>query len=762
MFFMVIVGRTGWAQEDPFRGTGAAGEPPASDTATDTATEGDAAGEAKDKKASEFEKRLAAEKDPLVRAILDAKPTAPDQWIHDVQALLNLSRPVFAKEYLKQFLALKPDDAELARIQSHYGSALFLRLSSAPQLQPEGAAVADAVTNAAYARMQDSARLAALVDKLSAADQATARSALVELVKAGSVAAVPMIAVLADESRTAEHSVVQVALHALDQEAVDPLIAALGSSDAALRLQVIALLGKIKSLRAVPFVLSMALAPQSGADPNVAKAATKMLGDVLGDVPSRAEAIDFLTRRRDNFLTGTPPRSVDQDDQVTIWIWDATQKMPRQQKLAADDASFLAAALVAEQLRALDTGNAKFEQMYLATGLEVAKRLNGYHRPLTKEMGAIYRDARSASATTLEQVLQLALGKKMQGAAIAAIDLLGATKDAELLRSADGHPRLLAKSLTSPMARVKFAAARAVMNIDPTHAYAGSSYLPEVLGYLSASGGVRRVLIGNPRQADAQRLAGFYNVLGFVVDSQDRGREVALQAFSNPDYSFLLIHDAIDHPRYRELVQILRRDPRTADLPIGLIVREINQESAEWFAKTDALTLALAPAQTLEDVTLDTRRLLAVAGRKLVSPDERIQQALFALDALAKLATEPEKYRFYNLLPLDGRMEQTLGTPELAIKAAGVLGLLGTPKAQRALVGLAGNQIRPLAVRQAAAAAFRTATARHGVLLRRGQLAHQYEIYNNSEFLDHDTQKVLASILDAIEAPSRATDAAHK
>ena len=92
----------------------------------------------------------------------------------------------------------------------------------------------------------------------------------------------------------------------------------------------------------------------------------------------------------------------------------------------------------------------------------------------------------------------------------------------------------------SPLPRVKFAAARAVMNIDPTHPYPGSSYLRDVLGYLSASGGERRVLIGHPRVDEAQQLAGFFNVLGFAVDSQQTGRQLALQAFTSPDYSLVL------------------------------------------------------------------------------------------------------------------------------------------------------------------------------------------------------------------------------
>jgi hypothetical protein len=482
-----------------------------------------------------------------------------------------------------------------------------------------------------------------------------------------------------------------------------------------------------------------------------------MLRELLGDVPSKAEAVRFLKRRLDNYLAGSTPGPIDEVDQVTVWIWDTAQQIPRQEAYSSDDASFLAAALVAEQLHRIDPENLDFLRLYLATGLEVAKRVNGYERPLTPDIGGAYQDAASAGNERLQEVLHLALKEQMEGAAVAVIDLLGQSKSAELLQSSDGTPSLLAQALVSTLPRVKYAAARAVMSIDLAEPYPGSSYLVGVLGFLSASGGDRRVLIGHPRVDQAQTIAGHLNVLGFEVDSTQTGRETALQAFSSPDYVFVLLHDAIDRPGYRDLIQTLRNDKRTAKLPVGLIIRDINEEAGEWFAKSDPLTLALAPPMSLQDMSLDTRRLLGLAGRSQVRPEERIRHAQFALDALAQLAGDPEKYDFYDLLSLDQRMLEVLTTPMLTARAAKILGQLGTPRAQQALVEYANVQTHPLPDRQAAADAFRDAVTRRGLLLTRRQLLQQYDIYNASEFLDEGTQQVLAAILDAIEAPSQAS-----
>ena len=729
-----------------------------------TATEGE------DKAAAaaviEFEKKVAAEKDPLVRDILQVKPTTPEQWIYDIQALLNLNRAEFAKAYLEQFLAVKPDTAELAQLQSRFGSAFFLRLSNSEALQPEGAAVASAVLKAASDRINNAQRLTTLVDRLHEPDMAARRQALVELVKAGSASVPPLVAVLKDADRAVEHAAVRTALVALGREAVSPLIAALQAPDRALRLQIIDVLGRIDSREAIPDLLSAALPASTDTatadpvthDPEVEEAARKLMRDVLGQVPSRDEAIRFLTRSLDSYLAGTAPGLVNENNQVTVWSWDESQQQLVQESLPRDDASFRAAARVARQLYAIDPGNEDHHKIYLATALEAAKRQNGYDRPLSEQSAAIYQPASASGTELLEGVLALALEKKLQGAAMAAIDLLGQTKDVGLLKSVNGKPRLLAQALKSSFRRVQFAAARAIMSIDPTQSYSGSSYLREALGYLSASGGRRRVLIGDPRTDVAQQLAGFFNTLGFEADTRQAGRELVLQAFDSPDYSMVLIGDAIDRPRYRDVVQTLRRDPRTADLPVGIMVREINAQSARRFAETDPLTLAFAPPRTQEDIGVDARRLLEAAGRAYVSEDERIREATYALDALIQLAEQPDRYGFYNLLQLDERMERALTNPVVAAKAARVLGLLGTPRAQRALLEFASTQLQPLVDRKAAVEALRVAVQQRGLLLTRDRLLHQYDLYNDSEILDPDTQQVLASLLDVIEAPTRSTD----
>ena len=238
-------------------------------------------------------------------AVLEVKPTTPEQWLQDIRALMQLNRPLLAKEYLKQFSAALPAAGELARLQARFGSAFFLQLSSQEALQPEGASVANAVMQAADARMRDAQRLAGLVDRLADENAAARRLAMADLVQAGPVAVPALVQALADTTQATAHPAIEQTLTAIGPSAVEPLIVTLESTDKNLQVSVMGALGHLKSRAAVPYLLAPAL--NEDGDAAVREAAQRALQEIMGSVPSRSEALSFLTRRLDAFLSGTAP-----------------------------------------------------------------------------------------------------------------------------------------------------------------------------------------------------------------------------------------------------------------------------------------------------------------------------------------------------------------------------------------------------------------------------------------------------------------------
>jgi len=199
-------------------------------------------------------------------------------------------------------------------------------------------------------------------------------------------------------------------------------------------------------------------------------------------------------------------------------------------------------------------------------------------------------------------------------------------------------------------------------------------------------------------------------------------------------------------------VQSLRKDFRTARLPIGVMARGERLEKMKDAFEEDTLTTVFPRIHDSEMAGFEVSRLVALAGRNLMTPDERVDQAAAALDALAFLAERSEPQPVYDLVRHETSVIRALTAPGLSAEAARVLGRLATPKCQTALVDFISQHARPIEDRKAAAAALDEAVARRGILLTKAQLLLQYNRYNSSETLDKETQAVLGHVLDTLES----------
>jgi hypothetical protein len=253
----------------------------------------------------------------------------------------------------------------------------------------------------------------------------------------------------------------------------------------------------------------------------------------------------------------------------------------------------------------------------------------------------------------------------------------------------------------------------------------------------------------HPRSEMGQQVAGLAAELGYDSDLATNGRRAFELAVGSPDYEYILIHSAIERPPADELLAQLRRDRRTALLPVGLIAPWDDLERVARFAETAVRTEAFLQPQNLSEMKLFSGRVLARAGRALVSTEERRRQAIAALDWMIALGEGPS--RVFDLEKQESSVLQVLYVGALSTRAATVLGQLGTARAQRSLLELANLPTQPLKTRQAAVAAFGHGVGSHGVMLTREEILQLYDMYNANAGRDADTHAVLGSILDVIE-----------
>jgi hypothetical protein len=200
----------------------------------------------------------------------------------------------------------------------------------------------------------------------------------------------------------------------------------------------------------------------------------------------------------------------------------------------------------------------------------------------------------------------------------------------------------------------------------------------------------------------------------------------------------------------------LRRDRRTAALPIGLMAPLEDLERVQRFAREVPLAEAFLQPQRQEEMNIFCELLASRSGRDHVSAAERKAQSIAALAWLAKLSSQSQSV--FDIRRQEPAVTRVLYVPELSVHAAQVLGQLGTASSQRSLLELAGLATQSLEIRQAAAAAFARSVRKYGILLSREQIMAQYDLYNSNAGRHGETHEVLGEILNAIESKGDAAN----
>ncbi len=685
--------------------------------------------------------------DSAVAAILAAKPTTPAECVQAAKTLVDLGHMDVAKKLLKQVVDAKLPSAQLAELGQQFGAAMFIDLGSRPSLQPEAKQLADAVLSARKAQLEDTKRIDGLIQQLQDPDEEKRIAALAGLQEARTAAIGPLLSVLADPARAAEHANVRTVLATMGSVSRGPLLAVLDTADAKLKVQAILALEEMNSPKAVLPLLEPSLSAKSDAE--VRQTATAALRRLTGSEPSRPEAIKLLADAAKNYFDRRQPIEGVADERVEIWSWDEAKRRCIAQSGTPEDAARYWAARYARNAYSIDGNDPAIRRLYLATMLDAAAYANGLDRPWD-ENSAVSTKAKRFGPKTLDDVLAYSIEHQHPAAATAAARLLGAIGSASELLYQGDKPSPLVRALQDPDRRLRMAALQAIVRLQPSRPYAGSSRVPAALAYFAASSGMRRAIVAATNIEQSRDMAGMLATAGLETDTAATGAELLRQATRSPDYEVAWIDVSINHPEIGTVLQELRRDPRTATLPIGVLARSGQFELADHMARLDPMAKAFARPHDLQAFRWQLQQLTALAPSEFVDFAIRQQQASEALDLLAELSRSSSK--IYDLRGVQSSVLAALYNPKLAIKAVTVLASLNSAAVQRALVDIASRFTNPLELRQAAATAFRENTEKYGILLTIPEIEQQYRRYNDSKTQDAATQRVLGLILDCLEA----------
>ncbi len=687
-----------------------------------------------------------APENTAVAAILATNPSTPLECLRAAKNLADLGHADAAKGFIKNVLDAKLDEEQLAELGEAFGVAPLLEMTGHSALLPEAKQLADAVAPAVRAKLEAPARIEMLIAQLQDTEPQRRIEALAGLQQTGRAAINPLLAVLADPARTAEHENVRTVLAGMGRTARQALAAALDAADPKLQTQAILTLAELNDRKAMLSLLMPCVSDKSDADVRAAAAAA--LQKWTGHVPTRPEAIRLLAEAANNCFAQRQPIEGVEDGKVERWRWDAEAGQCLVETGSPADALRVLAARYAKDAYALNPEDRRLRLLYLTTMLDEAAHASGLDRPLESD-NPIIKEAKKFGVKPLDEVLAFAIEQNHPAAAAAAARLLGeiGTADEVLYQGAERAP--LARALRHPDRRLRMAALKAIVQLRPAAPYAGSSDVPLTLDYFAAGCGTRRALVAGANIEQSRDLAGVLAEAGLQTDTVASGKEAMRLATGSPDYECVWIDVSISRPQVGTVLHELRQDPRTALLPVGLAARSGCFDLAERLARTDPLSRAFVWPRDEQATGWQFEQLQAVAPDAFVDAAVRQQQAAEALDLLAELSRSSNK--LYDLRRAEPGALAALQNPKLAVKAADVLAEMNSAESQRALVDAASRFTLPLELRKAAASAFCTNRERHGLLLTSEEIREQYRRYNESEQQDAATQKILGLILDCIE-----------
>ncbi|MBN1853295.1 MAG: hypothetical protein JW829_11245 [Pirellulales bacterium] len=679
---------------------------------------------------------------PAIQTVLEADRRTPEELLQGVLLLIDLGEPKLAEPFFQRLIQAELDTPTKASLARRFGTHRMMRLARAKDLGKEAASFVDACMAALAAELRDPKRLEKLVDELGDPAIEVRRAAIADLAESGPDAAAFLVAALVQPNSSARSSGLVAALVELRPASIGPLTAALSVESAEAKRAVIQALGQVAPGHATTYLLAPALA-----DPNedVRQAATQVLLQTIPQIPSPEDAESILTRSVMAYLDGQLPATPDAENLVEIWTWDAASDKPVPQRLPATDARILAAGELADDLVTLQPDHAGNQMLHLLCQLSAAKISTGLDAPLPETFKKLGEET---STTLLESVLSMALERDFLPAAIAAVEWMGDRGDAQVLYSSAPERAPLVDALQHADRRLRYAALKTVMKLNPSEPFSGASYVPEALEFFLL-GEQQRVAVGMPDRQRAQTIAGWLASDGFLTIPAGTGREVVRTAVSSSDFEFILVDASIHEPGIREVLYQLRSIPHIRRVPIGVLAGPETFQRADQIAAGDPWTIRFARPQDQTATQAISQQLLTLSDRTRVPTEVRAAQASEALTWLNRLLEQSQP--FYDFNRLEAAIRSALASPALAEQAAGALGYFGSRSSQQALVDLASQPYAPISLRQAAAGAFRHSVSHHGIQLAQEEILRQYDRYNASETADLETQKVLGHILDTIE-----------
>ena len=681
---------------------------------------------------------------PAGRIIFDSTPTTPSELIRAIDQLVAIGEGKLANYYARQLVEIVKDEGEeqLLFIGDSLGPQALFRVANSSGLDETARTLCQKILAAMRQREINPQRLQQLAEIAVGDDLQARRDARLKLRLAGPTAANALTGILVTGS-PAEQEGAREGLVYLGTSAVAPLLAVLETENVDLHRQVLAVLTQLADTAVLDDIRIATL--------------------ISADTDEKKDLSRKIRRSIRNYLQGKNETDVPGTAKQVIWEWDdvkatLTEHSGQQSLLSAKAACRLARALSrispASENEILETiAILQYEKLARGLPLPLNNTLLTRNHSLTDEQKNKLKDL-----NFLEAVFETALQNDYVPAAIGSAELLeqldvSGEEGTNLVTRRGGETHPLVRAMQHKDRRVRLAACKAIVALAEDVPFAGKSLVSDTLRYFAASQGTPRVLIADRGKSRRQSLASMLKSAGYLTDVYPTGRAAMMAAQQHPDYVAMFVSFTIGPRSIGDVLHEFRTDPKTAGLPIGIIVDSTNEHRAENLVVNDPLSTLFFMPNGEELAARDVKKLIALAGENFVPKAERLAQCYTALKLFRTIIQKsPGGYDLDRWLLI---LKESMQQAEQAILAVDILACMEGPAAQVALADTAGNVYLPLKTRQSAASAFARNLSRYGIGLSKVEIQQQKDRYDSTQGRGAEEEALQWSILKSINQASK-------
>jgi hypothetical protein len=686
------------------------------------------------------------------RTLLVGDPGTVAELFEATNLMVDVARLDLAQLYLAKLMQQTLDDDTLLALRLKNGAAPFLKLARIPQLDPHGAKLLDLTNQALLRQASNAEHINLLVGQLDQEDE-YAVPAREELISLGPGVVPALLKILADPADATKHEAVREILLLMRDRAIPPLMGALTAPDDLrdLKRQVISVLGLLEARAAVPFLWHVAHRDNTELGFTARSALARILKldtEAVDRLATDGATRKLLEAAHEHFRLSYDWKT-DAAGKVTLWLWSPRSGTVVERKLTPTEASdILGLRLAAEALQLAPELRAA-QVAYLAALFVEDSRRAGFDQPLPEGPGTAHDTALSTGADVALDVIGEALRNERPFVAVAALQVFSQIGTLAQLKLAGPEKSPIATALDYPDPRVQFAAASAILQIDPANSFRGAPRVVEILKRALATDGRTHAIVAEVSQNRGAMIGGILRELGYEPLVFTSGRDAFAAAVARSDVELIVVHPNIIRWALTETIANFRADSRTANIPI--VIHGPAELAPRMQHKAHHLHLVSfsSAVETTNDFDLQLTPLLRRIKSTSMTAQERRAQRVAAAAWLGHIA-RGRRTKVFNIRSVEPELLDAVNDNELVAHALDCLGEFPSVASQERLAEVALDAQFPAESRQSAALKLAFHIQRFGLLLKQGMIQDLHTAWENPRE-SADIRTALGSVIGSLK-----------